>query len=394
MEQGEGFPIIVHPSRPTVSEIRQPQKPVSSVELWEDLAKIEKRSVPFYDCAVAFGQGPVREVETKLKPAAVDQNVQINTWGATTGVAMGYLKWLGEYREAIFSGGKTGGEAYPSEAQLMRGGMEQVFGAIVSPEYIHTEAASTNTLKNFFFFFNKIDALLRPDRPFNKTLLVASEFHVPRIKALATLYNLHDVEVLSSEGLVRVMVHDPRVDEVTLRKTADYLIPNRDKTKDPRKTILDWLEARTDPHFHDVERSGPNQSFSSGRTHFETAQGEEAITRVRRGQNEAMFTEGLLTIPENWLGYLADIKSDRRLRGILNNIRKWRGPEGTFLGQVGINDIAISRDLKEIRMLLRPYQDKPQRKFVSLDITTFKDSTLPWMDELTSFMKRTKTSVK
>ena len=116
-----------------------------------------------HDAAIAFGQGPVidqgtkRRAEDMAKLHGISVTEEINSWGRTTAVAMGYLYDKGEYREAFFSGGKTGGGDFASEAKLMNDGATKVFGKKIPDENLHLEEKSTNTLANFENTLNIMD---------------------------------------------------------------------------------------------------------------------------------------------------------------------------------------------------------------------------------------------
>ncbi len=95
--------------------------------------------------------------------------------------------------------------------------------------------------------------------------------------------------------------------------------------------------------------------------------------------NEDMFSEGLATMPANWLGFIADIKSDERLRGIIDNLLQINP---NFFVQIGID---TNRELNMIREELVPFKKAPARQFVSLDHTTFNPDTLKEFDNIVKY---------
>lgn len=367
-----------------------------NIELWDFLKTVEVPKEPRVDAAFAFGQGPVQDVLTKKKAEevakALGTNIddEINSWGKGTAIAMGYLYSKGEFREAFFSGGATGGGVYKSEADHMKRVMEEVFGPIPH-DYSHLEDRSTNTLSNFENTLNVIDQLtseaekIGQKRDFKTFALVCSKFHGPRIKTLAALYNIYDTTIFSSESVLEVMAHDPTVEDKTIDKAADTLLPKRDRTISGRKAILDWLDERTDPLRVGLNRTreGDYQSFVGRRgkpyTHYEKQEGQESVDIMNRARNEDMFTEGLLTMPANWLGFIADIQSPQRFEGILNNIREWN--QG-FLEELGVKP---QDNLDQIREKLRPYKSAPARQFVSLDWKPYEQKTV---DAVSSILDR------
>lgn len=362
----------------------------------------------FYDVAMAFGQGPTLEITTKLKAqdapkAGIPTETEVNTWARTTGVAMGYLGLKSQYREAIWSGGKTGGENFPSEAELMRKVKNQIFGVDSSPqEYDHLENASTNTLENFVKSLNMMDRFGSESRPFERMVFVCSDFHAARIKFMASLFNIHNVDVLSSEQIVRIMVADPGLDERILENAARVLIGKKDGKMPARVALERWINRRIDPNNVGLNRGkGDYQSYIGGGTSvrdhkkaftpFEKALEDhpgspEGVSHTTRMKNEDMFSEGLATMPANWLGFIADVQDDRRFKGIIDNLLEINE---SFFEPLEINPRA---PLSEIRQKLLPYK-KEARKFVSLDHTTFDTAgTLPALEKMLTHraMKRGK----
>lgn len=365
----------------------------------EKLVTPEAKKTPQFDAIIAFGQGPVLDVHTKLpvekaKIAGNEVVEEINSWGKTTAIAVSYLREKGLFREAFYSGGRTGG-ATVSEAQHMQAIAGQIRPA-ESDRYEHIEDASPNTLANFENTLNLMDDLVVSDstgeRKFDKLALVCSDFHAARLRMLAALYNLPQVTVFSSEQVLKVMATDQNVSESELDKVADILIPDRDTQKPVRTLLTDWIDKRLDSTNNWLNRTdeGEERSYiGGGKTieekgkgfgHFANQPGEEGKQEMERRRNEDMFSEGLLTIPENWLGFIADIKSNERFAGILANIAS-QNPK--FLPQVGVEgvDFLQPAGLDTIRDRLRPYKQAPDRKFVSL---TWK----PWSSKANDAAKQ------
>jgi hypothetical protein len=362
----------------------------------------------YYDVAMAFGQGPTLDIQTKKKASDVSQDpsleTEINTWGRTTAVAMGYLALKGQYREAIWSGGRTGGDKFPSEAELMQQTMYQVFGtAQIEKQYDQPESRSTNTLENFVHSLNMMDELTTESRPFQRMVFVCSDFHASRIKMMASLFNIHDVDVLSSEQIIKIMVADATLDDFILEKAADALIGERNKTVNARQALATWIARRIDPLNVGLNRTGEGEykSFVGGGetlgdssnafTPYEKAAEQfpgtsEATTHTKRMQNEDMFIEGLARMPANWLGFIADIKSDTRLNAIISNVQKIHP---TFFSSLGINFL---ESLDEIRQKLSRFK-KEKRTFVSLDHTTYDGKkTFPAVEKILNNRQRQRKS--
>ena len=96
-------------------------KPKKPGLLAESLSENEKKQTPL-DYLLVFGQGPVLDSETKQGPEPQTQNVKADSilWMKTIARAAGELKLAGGVKKIVFTGGKTGGDNLPSEAQLMK----------------------------------------------------------------------------------------------------------------------------------------------------------------------------------------------------------------------------------------------------------------------------------
>ncbi len=329
-----------------------------------------------YDVAMAFGQGPTLDITTKIKAeTAASSATEVNTWARTTAVAMGYLNLKKQYREAVWSGGKTGGAAFPSEAELMARTEQEVFGQLaIANERL--EDASGNTLANFE---NSLNVMDREERNFDRMMFVASHFHAPRIRLLAILFNIHNFDVLSSEQVIKVMVEDKDIDNGIIEKAADALMGKRDKNVPARQALHNWIDRRLDDiglnrgegDYHSFVGGGDSiEDKKKGYTPYEKAleqypESPEGVTYTKRGQNEDMFSEGLARMPANWLGFIADIDSDDRLKGIIDNLLEINP---AFFEQLNIDP---RQSLDTLREQLRPYKDKPARVFVSLEHKTY-----------------------
>lgn len=358
---------------------------------WED---------EYYDLAMAFGQGPTLEVTTKKKASEAARDLlipietEVNTWGRTTAVAMGYLAYKRQYRDAIYSGGRTGGEEFPSEARFMHQAARDVFGQEIRREgFDEEEERSTNTLENFVHSLNRLDELAQEAGNSGKSsvrrmVFVCSDFHATRIKLMASLFNLHDVDVLSSEQILRIMVSDPNVPDEIIEKAADVLIGDRHAGASGITALTAWIDSRINPLNVGVDRTGMAgvRSFVGGGTSIREANvaftpyekaterfpaTPEGITHTKRMKNEDMFIEGLAAIPANWLGFLSDIKSDTRLKGVIDNLLELAPDIFSSLS------IDPNQPLDALRQALKPFQKAPLRMFVSLDHTTYNENKTP-----------------
>lgn len=336
----------------------------NTVEAWT----AETLKEPPSDVAIVFGQGPVQDASTKVKieeiakKEGVSFEEEANTWAKTLAVATGYLREKGQIREAIFSGGRTGGDAFSSEGELMKKDVQKVFGEPPEGTY-HVEGSSPKSMANLGLSLNMIDDLKTgfEGKSYDKLAVVCSKFHAPRVKILSVLYAVNP-EIFTAESVLEVMAHDMTVSDDILGKAADTLIPNRDKKIPPRQAILDWLEKRLDFLNIDINRTeeGDYRSFVGGGKNIEEKKGPfhyyeqaEAVSPTAgprtlqnenqwnregtpvtyKAQSEDRFVYYLVTEPANWMGFLNGIKSDQRLLQIIDNLRQLR-PD--FLDKVGI----------------------------------------------------------
>ena len=134
---------------------------------------------------VVFGYGPV---EAEPRP-------RLNLYGRLNALAAGMLYKRGGVGRVLITGGRTGGAALPSEAELMR----RYMGVFELPqEAFVLEEKATDTITNFVFVANLLDRSSAPD---NLTFL-ALGFHLPRIRYLAALFGLEG-DFIPAEEVVR-----------------------------------------------------------------------------------------------------------------------------------------------------------------------------------------------
>ena len=305
--------------------------------------------------------------------------------------------------DVFFSGGQTGGSAYQAESELMATGMEQVWGQQIMPEErMHRKDTATNTLDNLALTLNTLDKK-DTNTPLGneKLLLLCAGFHTSRTKIMAGLFGLQNVTVMSAEEVLKLMAHDSSVTQETLVNATRYLMPEQNQQTNPRQSILNWIDERTDPSKLGLDRvtetdtptdrlarlepasyvgGGTNigQRYE-GYTQFENTQGEEAKDPVKvRLRNENKFTEGLATIPENWIGYLSKIEKNDRLLHIVQNLRSWKP---SLLEEFGVN---LLDNPDTIRTKLAPYMQE-KRRYVSLDWTPWGEETSTTVDGLLDF---------
>ncbi len=141
---------------------------------------------------VVFGYGPV---EAEPRP-------RLNLYGRLNALAAGMLYERGGVGRVLITGGRTGGAAFPSEAELMM----RYMGTFELPrEAFVLEEKATDTITNFVFVVNLLDRSSVSD---NLTFL-AFGFHLPRIRYLAALFGLEG-DFIPAEEVVRERSHRHR----------------------------------------------------------------------------------------------------------------------------------------------------------------------------------------
>ncbi|PIP21363.1 MAG: hypothetical protein COX39_03325 [Candidatus Nealsonbacteria bacterium CG23_combo_of_CG06-09_8_20_14_all_40_13] len=175
---------------------------------------------PPFDVLIVFGQGPVQKEQC---------------WGLPTGakarcIAAAELFHKGQIREVVLTGGKTGGEDYPSEAELMRDYLVKKMK--VPEESLILEDKSTNTIENFANVLKMIDQ--KPETYRNLAFLSAG-FHLARVEMLADKFLTTGLKFSSDELLKMRSPHHQRWVEKTT---------NPNQNEHYQKTLLEenrWM---------------------------------------------------------------------------------------------------------------------------------------------------------
>ncbi|MBI1982184.1 MAG: YdcF family protein [Candidatus Levybacteria bacterium] len=250
--------------------------------------EVEKTSL---DSILIFGQGPVIDIATREKAQVVGTQTgseDINLWSESLAKAASELYKRKVMRQIIVMGGKTGGEMYKSEADLISDYLEK-FG--VPKQAIKRENRSTNTLENLV---NVLNDYLDKDQSHHKDIgVLGANYHLPRIRLLMQLFHIPYKDAFSAEEVVRFVA--------------------REGEEWDNATLLE-LERRLDI---DAAAKKPHPKLAPG--YYPQKKGTEREDIRKRAQNEDVFTRYLLEIPENWLGYLARLSNRNRMREILKD---------------------------------------------------------------------------
>lgn len=136
------------------------------------------------DTLIVFGYGPV-EASGKL-----------NVYARLSALAAGTLLEQGKTEQLLLTGGHTGGETLPSEAELMASYLRRNFQVV--PERMTLEAHASDTIENLVLSANLLDA---EKRSYDRLGFLALQMHRPRIEYLADLVGLKG-KFIALESLV------------------------------------------------------------------------------------------------------------------------------------------------------------------------------------------------
>lgn len=341
----------------------KPKKPGILAEL---LTPNERFNQPPLDDLIVFGQGPVVNIETKMKPQADNAIVEVEaiSWMKSISRAAGELKKAGVVKRIILTGGRTGGESYPSEAELMKKILMEEYG--IPEEDIIVENKATNTLENLVYVLNAVD---KNPEEHKKIGLLGADFHLARIRLLTKLFGINNSQAFSAESIFRLIAY--KSDDKLLHHLLDRRLNPNDDLSYP-ESRLDWhkfQELATDE-----KTQQPSKSALKAKTYFEEFSGEEKKGIVVRMRGENQWTYGLLEIPAYWVGYLGYLDDEQKLRTLLSE-----NFSSEVLKGLGINPKAPIENLRQELLLYTKGPDKGGKR-TGPDSTTQDPQT--WTPEV------------
>lgn len=317
-----------------------------------EVAKSPEVKKPSLDAILIFGQGPVLNKETRIKAnkdnTKITDETDINMWANTLATAAYGLYKRGQTREFIVLGGRTGEEAYLSEADKIA---EEMIKCGVPKEAIRREQRSSNTLENIA---NVLNDYVDATDQYQKVGVLGSNFHIPRIKLLMQIFGIPYKEAFSAEEVMRYVAREGREWE---QWDQEMLLEIERR--------LDMEEATKTP-------VSPRDKVD---LYYQKKQGEEKKNIARRVQEEDVYSRALLSVPENWLMYIGRLNNNERMLKILA-----RQDQQMLQKKFGIDLSADSADLirqklKSIkRIVLHP--DKWKNKKWKKNIRRKLDSYL------------------
>lgn len=155
---------------------------------------------------IVFGYGPV----------AAEGKLNLNLYARLAVLAAGTLLKCEETKRLLITGGRTGGDALPSEAALMASYLARYVS--VSPGQVVLEEHARDTLDNLVLSANLLDT---EGRACDRLGFLTLRLHGPRISYLADLVGLEG-EFIALEPIVaaRSKRHRPLLEK--LAKTPAY----------------------------------------------------------------------------------------------------------------------------------------------------------------------------
>lgn len=252
---------------------------------------------PRLDALLVFGSGPVIDKDTREKAetsGTTPGSEDINFWSKTLADASAVLYKRQEAREIIVMGGKTGGEAFKSEAELIS---EEIGRQDMPNSVVKQEDRSVNTLLNIVNAANLYLDDPKNSGSYQKLGIVAQHFHLPRVRLLMHFFDVPYVTAFSSEKVVQWAAYQEgdmdKVKEIDERLEMASVAGNTQAKKPEDKQLLPYYEKQIG-----TERLDINTRFL---------------------QNDA-YTKETMDVPEYWLCYVGLLKSDERIKRILNKV--------------------------------------------------------------------------
>lgn len=269
---------------------------------------------------LVFGQGPVIDRVKRVKAAdagTVPGEEDMNFWGHSLALAGAILYHDRVSSEIIVMGGKTGGEAYASEAELIR---DRLVDYGVPSSVIKLEQSSTNTLENIVNFMD----LYLGDDPERWFDLLGTNYHLARIELLMDLFGVSRGLGFGSHEVIQRKLDGGYTDPRIIAAAEKLAILDIPLVRDPDDST----------GFYRLQR------------------GVERKTYYERDYEERAFARMLLEVPEYWMTYLGRIEHDLLLQRVLQNVSMiFSG----YLESLGI-DPAVSEPeaLNRARSILGP----------------------------------------
>lgn len=269
---------------------------MSKVELLSTSIRAEAEARKPHDAVLVFGSGPIVDIHAREQAEKVGTLIgeeDINFWSKKLADASTYLVKRNVAAELLIMGGRTGGPAFKSEAELIG---ERIVARGVPRNTVQLEQSSTNTLENLVNVLN-----LYIDNPeiankYRNLGILAQHYHLPRVRLLMDLFEIPYVTAFSSEKVARFAA-----------------IARGDQEE------ADEIDKRLDTNEDSKLRWSPTD-YIKNPGYYKTQKGTETLGIVRRFQENDVLSRELLITPEYWLMYVGRLHSENRARSILSKI--------------------------------------------------------------------------
>lgn len=332
-ERGIHMPIdaAVKPSRPGIlSEI-----------LTE---KGMKPATPQFDYLIVLGYGPVIDKETRRKAADVNaKDDDINLHARMSSYVAAELQIAGIVGGIIVTGGRTGGDAYRSEAKAMTDLIRKKY-PMIPEDKLTEEGDALQTLDNLAYILN----LLHERHPEKMPTLafLAAGYHTARSREIIKKFAIDDPVMFSAPGVLRYIAGESGDADM-----QDHLDRYEDIDSDftGSKNRINWIEF--DNISMEDQRAMQPQSAMKARGFYEQLKGTEADGIDRRREAETRWVNGLIFMPGYWVGYMGKVADDKRFSEILDT-----RVTPDELKALGIDRATMT--LNEIREALLQYTDE------------------------------------
>jgi hypothetical protein len=235
----------------------------------------------------------------------------------------------GEAHQITIMGGKTGGNPYASEAELIARNIMN------SPEKtqdipITLENASLDTIENLVNFLN-----MHTDAQLNGVQfdILCSSYHITRLQLLFKLFDIPKGNIFSAEEVLRFAAKPSQ----SINEEIDSSLC--DEEIDSTQWDIEKLTA--------IENQlNPNLSTNF---YFNQKGAETRDVLDRRIAENALIYE-LLAFPEKWLSYVGKLNSDTRVLAILQQTEVLY--PGMLRQKYGIDIMTAASNLTDIRTVL------------------------------------------
>src|SRR5690348_170082 len=155
------------------------------------------------DALLVFGSGPVVDKDSREKAELAGTQPgqeDMNFWSLTLAQASTILFEKGQTGKVILMGGKTGGDNYKSEAELIA---ENAKSNGIPNSAIVLEDKSMNTFENLVNALNLYIDNPEVSSQYQRLGILAQHFHLPRVRLIMDFFDVPYLTAFSSEKVVQ-----------------------------------------------------------------------------------------------------------------------------------------------------------------------------------------------